>query len=236
MALILRVDVDKPYGHANLVRKIASKFVEDYFPIPLIGTWKYLTHLEEFIAYCNAEKVPGFFYHRICTRPTEHITELLLAGGHKICFHAENTRSFDTFSKELNEFRAYVKPLHVGSFTKHGSGQYKLGKHHYAPYEPEKYLEWAEREGVKFHFGNGISKKAEDLYSKGAFFPDMFWMERNYRDPAFADLQPVLDAARHEDVAIIIHPCNFVTHKEVRDDLSFLVRGAREMGIPWKVF
>ena len=64
-----------------------------------------------------------------------------MCGGHKIGFHAENTRTIDTFSEELNVFKKKVSPAKVESFSKHGSGQLKLGKYHYPSFEPEKYGE-----------------------------------------------------------------------------------------------
>jgi hypothetical protein len=203
MALILRADVDKPYGHANLPRKIASKVVEDYFPIPF-GHYKYLSHLIQFLRYCNENRVPGFMYHRICTRPNAEVVKLLNEGGHKLGFHAENTRSPETFSAELKLFREKVKPLEVTSFTKHGSGTLKLGKYHYPPYEEDKYKAWAPKEHIGFYFGNGICKKAEDLYSVNGFFPSMFWIERDYRDPGFNDLKQLVSCAATKDV--VTHP------------------------------
>lgn len=236
MALILRVDVDKPYGHSNLIRKVASKIAEDYFPIPIVGSFKYLSHLVEFLEYCNAQHVSGFIYHRTCTAPNKKVIELLKSGGHKICFHAENTRSFETFSRELNSFKEKVNPLAVESFTKHGSGELKLGKYHYPLYEPEKYKDWSAKAGIGFYFGNGICKNENDLYPENSFFPNMFWMERAYRNPDFSDLQKLLDAAKKKDVVVLIHPCNFHSFKIVADDFKHLIRLSKEQNVSWKVY
>ncbi len=236
MSLILRVDVDKPYGHSNLIRKIASKVSEDYFPIPFVASFKYLSHLIEFLEYCNSQHVPGFIYHRNCTSPNKKTKELLIAGGHKVCFHAENTKNFETFSEELNSFKEKIKPLSVGSFTKHGSGQLKLGKYHYPPYEPEKYKDWGKKAATGFYFGNGICKNEMDLNSENGFFPNMFWIERDYRNPNFFDLQKLLDTAKKKDVVVLIHPCNFLSSKVVSDDFKLLVKLSKEQKVNWKVF
>ncbi|HXC04930.1 MAG TPA: hypothetical protein VNZ86_09275, partial [Bacteroidia bacterium] len=174
MALILRVDVDKPYGHSNLIRKVASKVSEDYFKIPLFSGISYLSHFIRFLEYCNANGVPGFMYHRMCTIPDQHVNELLKAGGHQLGFHAENTRTSATFAAELKRFRQQTS-LPVNSFTKHGSGTLKLGKHHYPPYEPGKYKVWAQQEGIGYYFGNGICTSAADLFAVNGFFENMFW-------------------------------------------------------------
>jgi hypothetical protein len=236
MSLILRVDVDKPYGHSNIIRKVASKVVEDYFSLPVVGNFKYLSHLIQFLEYCNAEQVPGFIYHRTCTIPNKKVKNLLKEGNHKLCFHAENTRSYETFSAELEAFKKAAAPIQVSSFTKHGSGALKLGKHHYPPYEPEKYKEWAASSHTAFHFGNGIGKNAKDLYAENNFFENMFWMEHDYRDPAFCELQPLLDAAKTNDVVVLIHPCNFHSYKKVADDFKRLVSLSKEQHIEWNVF
>lgn len=236
MGLILRADVDKPYGHSNLLRRVASKLAEDYFSIPIIGSFKYLSHLVEFLEYCNEQHIPGFIYHRACTAPNKKVRELLVSGGHKVCFHAENTRNFKTFSEELNSFKEKVKPLQVESFTKHGSGVLKLGKYHYPPYEPEKYMDWSGKVHTGFYFGNGICKTENDLYSQNNFFPNMFWMERDCRDAQFSDLQKLLDAAKKQDVVVLIHPCNFHTSKIVSDDFKLLVNLSKKQNVNWKVF
>jgi hypothetical protein len=236
MSLILRADVDKPYGHSNLLRKVASKWVEDYFPIPVLGTVGYLSHLIEFLEYCNSVNVPGFIYHRTCTSPNARVSELLLWGKHKVCFHAENTRSFETFSEELNAFKKTSSPVVIESFTKHGSGKLKLGKYHYPAYEPEKYKIWSAEISTGFYFGNGIAKNENDLFAANAFFTNMFWMERDYRDPGMNDLQQLLDAAKKQDVVVLIHPCNFHSSKVVSSDFKQLVTRASEQNVSWKVY
>lgn len=86
MSLILRADVDKPYGHSNLIRKVSSKWVEEFFSIPFFGSIGYLTHQIQFLEYCNSMHIAGFMYHRTCTAPNAEVFELLSSGGHKLCF------------------------------------------------------------------------------------------------------------------------------------------------------
>ncbi len=236
MSLILRVDVDKPYGNSNLLSKITSKVSENYFPIPIFRSFKYLSHLNEFLEYCNTQHVPAHVYHRICTVPNKRTMELLEAGGHKLGLHAENTLSFETFSKELMSFKEKVQPSTVGSYTKHGSGIIKLGKHHYPPYEPDKYKDWYEKTGTAIYFGNGIIRSKDDIYCENGFFPNMFWLERDYRDSGFNELQDLLDAARSKDVVALIHPCNYQRVKDVSNDFKLLVKLSKEQNINWKIF
>lgn len=234
MALILRVDVDKPYGHSNIITRLMSKVAEDYW-FPKFHSI-YLYHLENFLQYCNAENIAGFIYHRICTAPNDKITELLKSGNHKFGMHAENTRDNFTFKSELEQLKNISPSLKIDSFSKHGSGEIKLGKYHYPKYEPEKYFEWAKENQIEFYFGNGIAKNNEGLKPKDNFYPNMFWIERDYRDENFSSIEKIVEIAATQDVPVLIHPCNYETHKEVRDDFKLLVKIAKENNINWKVF
>lgn len=236
MSLVLRVDVDKPFGHASLMRKIASKLVEDYLGSISPNFPKYLSHQIQFLQYCNDNSVPGFFYYRTCTKPSKVVSELMKAGGHKTGFHAENTRSLETLSAELGRFRDFVSPAPVETFTKHGSGVLKLGKHHYPPYEPNKYKEWAKELNCSFPFGNEICEKEEDLFEVDGFHDAMFWIEPDYRNPKFNTIEQVLSAAKHHRVIVLIHPENFASHKTVSDEFKTLVKRAREESVSWEVF
>lgn len=236
MALILRVDVDKPYGRAGLFRKVISKLAEDYWFPDKVQALGYLSHLADFLQFCNSENISGFIYHRICTSPDDKIKKLLQQGGHKIGLHAENTRSFELFSQELENCKKQATPLVVNSFTKHGSGELKLGRHHYPPYEPEKYKEWAAKTGIPFYFGNGICSSEAELYEKEGFFANMFWIEREYRHPDFFDFSKLIAAAKKQDIPVLIHPSNYNASPIVAEDFKLLVRLSKQENITWKIF
>lgn len=235
MSLILRVDVDKPYGKSNFLKRVASKLTEDIW-FPKITALGYMNHVVDFIQFCNNQKIQGFFYYRNCTLPDKETKKLLIAGNHKIGFHAENTRNLNSFLSELKIFKKNLKIKNIDSFTKHGSGMLKLGKHHYPFYEPNLYIEWSSILGISFHFGNGICEKSQDLLSKNNFFSHMFWIEREYRNPDFFDFQKLLELAKTEDVVVLIHPCNYQASKEVKEDFMLLVQLSFEQKICWKTF
>jgi hypothetical protein len=233
MPIILRVDVDKPFGHSNLINKVKSKLSEDYwFPNFLPFKRNYLYHLEDFISVCNRENVRGLFYFRICTTPNEIIKKLLIDGGHKVGMHAENTRDYSTFTNELSNLTK-LSSLTFDTFTKHGSGSLKLGKHHYAPYEPDKYREWAPKSNIQFPFGNEICAAAVDFTAIDGFFPKMFWLEREYRDSNIFEIKDLIEIAKTSVVPVLIHPCNFVSSSVVRNDFMDLIKQAKEANIDW---
>ncbi|HTB32338.1 MAG TPA: hypothetical protein VK808_09955 [Bacteroidia bacterium] len=235
MALILRVDVDKPYGRAGLFRKVISKLAEDYWFPQKVQALGYLSHLEDFLQFCNSQKVSGYIYHRICTVPDDKIIKLLQEGKHKLGLHAENTRSYETFSEELSKFKKMTSPLAVESFTKHGSGELKLGRNHYPPYEPGKYKEWAVKAHISYFFGNGICKSGNDFNNPDGYFENMFWIEREYRDPDFFDFGKLIREAKKQDVPVLIHPCNYNASRVVKEDFEELVRFSRRENIEWKL-
>ncbi len=231
MALILRIDVDKPYGNSSLFKRIISKFSEDVLILRCHGMG-YLSHLKKLILFCNEQKIQGYFFHRICTAPTAEIIELYKSGGHIAGLHAENTRSYETFSAELNSL-SKLTGQRTESFTKHGSGDLKLGKYHYAPYEPEKYSEWAKTSGCRFHFGNLAIDKAENLTCKNDFYPYMFWIDKEYRYSGLDKIEDVTELAKTKDVPVLIHPCEFITSQTARNDFEKLVELAKQKSIRW---
>jgi hypothetical protein len=234
MAIILRVDVDKPYGNHTVLRKIASKMVEDFMPNFNLKIG-YLSHLKEFIRYCNVKGVVGTFFHRICTLPDQDTLDLLQIGGHEIGLHLENSRNRDTFYNELNQIKSYTY-LNVKSFSKHGSGVYKLGKYHYPKYEPELYKKWAIELGIRYPSGNGIPLKPEDLFSRDGYYENIFWIEPSYRSSRFNNLGDIIKIAKKNDIVVLIHPCNFLSDVATRKEFQNLVELAAVNNINWALF
>jgi hypothetical protein len=236
MAIILRADVDKPYGKHTILRKVASKVKEDYFPKMQFNSG-YLSHLKEMLHLCNTSNIQGTFYHRICTVPDSETIELFRAGNHEWGLHLENSKSEKTFIQEWNEFRKYPGCSQTSSFSKHGSGVHKLGKYHYPFYEPEKYQKWAKKNDFHYPSGNGIASCKEDLFiDETGFFKSLFWFEPSYRDSSFAKIENLIEAAFESDVVALIHPCNFVADPIARKDFEFMIELATKYSISVKSF
>ena len=232
MSLVLRIDVDKPYGRANLKEKVLSKVRENYC-FPAISSIGYLHHLKKFLAFLSEEEIEAHIYFRRYTLPPKRWLSESFLDGHMIGLHAENTKNYDTFKKELEEVQAHFSPRILSSFTKHGSGQLSLGRNHYAPYEPSKYLKWAEALGIPFLFGNEEINKSSEFSEQNQFYPRMFWIDRFYSDYERLTLQSVIDVAKEKNVIVIIHPANFMASKQVEDDMRKLVSLARQQNVCW---
>ena len=234
MALILRVDVDKPYGRSTLTDKILSKVREDYW-FPAIYALGYLNHLKIFLEFLSEKEIKSHIYFRKCTLPHKRWAGESLLEGHMLGLHAEDTRSYESLKKELKGVQSCFAPKKINSFTKHGSGYLKLGRYHYPPYEPDKYLRWAETLGIPFLFGNEEniyeSQNTESIYQ---YYPGMFWIER-YRneDSDQLTLPEVVRISINKNVVVIIHPEHFIDNKQVKTDMMELVLKARQQKVPW---
>lgn len=233
MPLILRVDVDKPFGNSSFKNAVRSKLSEDYwYPKAKIFKSNYLAQLARFLEHCNADNVSGYFYYRMCTVPNQRINDLMRKGNHQAGVHAENTRSFDTFKAEWENLASRCE-LELGSFSKHGSGQLKLGKHHYAPYEPENYKDWAKKLNVDFRFGNDLCTSPEDFNGEQDFYSKIFWIEREYRTEHFATLEQLIESAKSNVVPVLIHPSNYDSTEAVREDFTKLIELAKANNVSW---
>lgn len=231
MSLILRVDIDKPYGHHGIIPKILSKLREDYY-FPRVNQLGYLKPTASFLKFCNTNNVKTILYFRNCTIPNKTVHDLIKEGGHRIGFHAENTRTITSFKYELERFENNIG-VEVNTFTKHGSGTLKLGKNHYAPYEPERYKTWAKELDLEYMLGNGITNKLDQLYMQNGFFENMFWLEHHYRKSPLDKIDDIVYAAKDRDIVLVIHPANFFTFENVRNDLERTFDLAKKLDVKW---
>jgi hypothetical protein len=234
MGIILRIDIEKPFGNHTLLRKLLSKAVENYFPNALIP-FGYLDHLKTLLRFLNKEKVIATLFHRLSNIPDAETRQLIFEGGHESGLHFENSRSRNTFESELLQFKAKMGNLPM-LVSKHGSGHHKLGKYHYAPYEPEKYKKWAKELGVRFPSGNRIPENRNDLLQIDGYFEHVFWMEEDYRKGNFSRFEDFLDLAKKQDLVILIHPESFANSLNLRVEFVKLISMAEEKNIEWKQF
>ena len=180
------------------------------------------------MTWLNKEKAKAYVFFRRCTLPSESILELLDQGGHEIGLHLENSRTFDTFMEEAQIIERHVKRK-VLAVSKHGSGGAKFGFHHYAPYEPERYMEWAGQASMRLFLGNledpciPPRRVGNDLL----VFPSAFWLEPHWRDTQKFTVDWLLNYARYRDIVLLIHPENILADPGLVADFRRLI-GALE--------
>jgi hypothetical protein len=207
MALILRIDVDRPYGKQGFVRHVASRIASDFF-LPRMNRLGYLDELATILQILNGRGKSAYVFFRKCTYPNAQICKLMQEGGHQFGLHLENSRSEVTFNEELRTLERRLNQR-IKSFSKHGSGRMRLGLHHYPSYEPERYLAWAKRAGLRIFFGNlenpEIGQQQDNVFIQ---FPSAFWLEPLWRDVDRFPIDWLLSEAGKRDIVLLMHPDN----------------------------
>jgi hypothetical protein len=224
MALIIRIDVDRPYGRRPLVRHFLSRLSSDLY-FPKVARLGFLAELQTMLTWLNEERARAYVFFRRCTLPSTSIRELLDAGRHEVGLHLENSRSYATFvdEKQLVEHHVGREVLAV---SKHGSGGAKFGFHHYAPYEPERYIGWAGQASMRLFLGNLQDPSLEPTRAGNDLlvFPSAFWLEPPWRDTKKFTVDWLRDHARHQDIVLLVHPENVLAHPGLVADFKKLIK------------
>lgn len=174
--------------------------------------------------WLNEAGASSYVFFRRCTLPSQAILDSLAAGGHNIGLHLENSRSFETFLAEKERLERHVGRK-VVAMSKHGSGRSRFGLSHYAPYEPEKYVEWAGRSGMNLFLGNLEDPRIEPtVLSNGLrVFPSAFWLEPHWRDSQRFTVPWLEDYASNRDVVLLVHPENVLASQDLVHDFRSLI-------------
>lgn len=214
MGLIVRIDVDRPYGKQGVLRHIASRISSDYY-LPRLPAFRYLDELKTILDILDANGKQAHVFFRKCTYPTLAISKAMSAGGHRFGLHLENSRTEETFQEEHHALEKLLG-RRVVEFSKHGSGRLHLGRFHYAPYEPERYLPWAKNAGMKYFFGNHENPEVLPVQDGPlTYFPSAFWLEPYWRDTRKYPIQWLLSEASQRDVVMLLHPDNVTSSPEI---------------------
>ncbi len=213
MALILRIDVDRPYGKRGLVRHVASRVSSDFY-LPRMRRLGYLHDLKAILNLLNERGKSAYVFFRKCTYPAPEICALMQQGGHRFGLHLENSRTAETFNEELSSLENRIGQR-VAAFSKHGSGRLRLGLHHYPLYEPARYLPWAREAGLKLFFGNLENPELEpEQQGELVYFPSAFWLEPLWRDVSRFPIEWLLREAPKRDIVMLLHPDNVTASPE----------------------
>jgi hypothetical protein len=222
MALIVRIDVDRPYGKHPLRRHLWSRLGSDlYFPhVEVLG---YLDELKRMLGILNNAKARSYVFFRKCTLPSIAVMSMMTEGGHEVGLHLENSRTQTTFIEEKQTLESHVKKP-IRAVSKHGSGGTKYGYHHYAPYEPERYLEWAKQAGMNVFLGNLEDPTLMPNSDNGLVsFPSAFWLEPSWRDTSRFTEEWLLTNASQRDIVMLVHPENVFESPELTTSFTHLV-------------
>jgi hypothetical protein len=221
MALIIRIDVDRPYGRQPVLRHALSRISSDFY-LPTLPAAGYLAELKTTIQWLNHCGARACVFFRRCTLPCQDVLRALYQGGHEIGLHLENSRSFATFAEEVRLLECHIG-RRVQMFSKHGSGGRKFGFHHYPPYEPDRYIRWANDIGMRLFLGNLqdprlVPERVECM----EVFPSAFWLEPPWRDTAAFPVEWLMDYGQRRDIVLLIHPENVLAQPHLIDDFRKL--------------
>jgi len=223
LSLIIRIDVDRPYGKEPLARHCLSRLSSDLY-FPEVAAFGYLSELQTMLRWLNEAGARAYAFFRRCTLPSQPVLDLLNAGGHEMGLHLENSRSQDTFLQEKQFMERHIgKP--IVAMSKHGSGGAKYGLRHYAPYEPERYLEWARQSKMRLFLGNLEDPTLQPQGSDGLlFFPSAFWLETPWRNTGRFPVEWLLEHGRERDIVLLVHPENVLADTALTADFKKLIR------------
>ena len=223
MALIIRVDIDRPYGKAPFFRHMLSRLGSDLY-FPKVEAFGYLKELRCILQMLNEKKAKAYIFFRHCTLPSKEILELIDGGGHEIGLHLENSRSFASFVTEKKKLERHIGKS-VFAVSKHGSGGAKYGLHHYAPYEPDSYVEWARQSGMKLFMGNLEDPTISCSQDETGFraYPSAFWLEPAWRNTETFTINWLISQASLIDTVLLIHPENVLADPALSEEFKRLL-------------
>jgi hypothetical protein len=223
MALVVRIDVDRPYGKQGFVRHVASRVAADLW-LPRISWLRYLAELETILRILGEHGRQSFVFFRKCSYPSDTICRLMESGGHQFGLHLENSRTEETFTEELASLqRALGRP--ISAFSKHGSGDMKLGLHHDYRYQPDRYLPWARKAGIKYFYGNWEDPRLRPSEEGGlVYYPSAFWLEPTWRDKTKFPIEWLLEQASQRDVVLLLHADNVTADPEIMREFLVVVK------------
>jgi hypothetical protein len=225
VSIILRIDVDRPYGQRNILLKSLSKITSE-LSIPRITLNFYLKDLKEILKYLNDNNIRAYIFFRKITIPNQRIMDLITYGKHICGLHLENSRSFNYFINEINYLEKKTGRK-IETFSKHGSGKYKYGLNHYVPYEGEKYVKWGLKYGIKLFFGNGEDPAiASQKIDKLIYFPSAFWLEPYWRDTKKYTPEWLIKESKKRDLVLLFHPDNVMKDENILKTLKFILKNS----------
>jgi hypothetical protein len=225
VALIIRLDIDRPYGKSPVHRHVLSRLSSDLY-CPKVRALGYLQELEEMLRRLNEKSARAYVFFRRCTLPSANVMKLLEQGRHEIGLHLEDSRSFASFAGEKGMLERHIG-RRVRAFSKHGSGGARYGYHHFAPYEPQRYLEWAHETGIRLFLGNLEDPTLPPKHEAGGVlnFPSAFWLEPHWRNTTAFTIDWLMTHAQNRDVVLLVHPENVLESPELSGAFNRLISG-----------
>src|SRR5260370_41622099 len=107
MALIIRIDVDRPYGRRPFLRHFLSRLGSDLY-FPKVSRFGFLAELVTMLTWLEEASARAYIFFRRCTLPSGSILKLLYAGRHVIGLPMDIYRSLTNYIESLLIFNYHV--------------------------------------------------------------------------------------------------------------------------------
>ena len=212
LGVILRIDVDNPYGWQTGWRKILNYLRLNWW-FPAVKSLGYLIFLDELLDDLEARDVPAVFFFTELTVPKN----LERYKDYEVGAHIVSAGSYDEFLVELNDISGRLQ-RRIHGFTKHGSGKLKLSRRHEPLYDLDEYVKWAQKAKLRYFLGNGENPEERPFFVGDVLvYPSAFWINKNYRADKY-DLEWLAEESEKRDIIVLLHPYNWATNEQVRND------------------
>ena len=230
MAIILRIDVDNPYGYENFQLK-ALNFLALNYGFPGVETLGYLKYLKLLLTDLEDRGIRATFFFKAKTIPRSRELRSTILERHEVGFHAVRTDNFKAFLEDFQRVNRTFEGKVTG-LSKHGSGAWKGERGHTWRYDPERCIEYARRLGLRYFSGNGENPREEVKLVRGVlYYPSAFWVNRKRRAPEFT-VEWLIEETQTRDIVVLFHPYEWGTNSQVRSDYEKIV----SLGDKFKTF
>ena len=232
MPLIIRIDVDNPFNWQERNQKVFN-YISLNWTSKINWTWLgYLKCAHKFHDFLVKHEIPVTWFYTSFTLPDKVFLAQFRESDHGIALHAVQTDNWENFKKELEKINHYLGEP-VRGFSKHGSGQRKLSKHHSPEYEELKFLEFARRAKLKYFIGNGEEPSEKELYQNSTiYWSNCFWANPAYRNENRYNHKWLEEQADKSEIVFLIHPGGWYFNMEVRKIMDWIVENINDFSMP----
>ncbi len=214
MGILLRIDVDNPYGYSDLLRKTFNFFALNYFfpPLPKL----HLSNFKKLLEDLEDRGIPVNFFFKPKTLPSKELSVQIIKRN-EVGLHAVQVHTFEKFEEELKKVNARFGNK-VRGFSKHGHWRNWVGERGSVPgYNPNKLLKYARKAKLKYFAGNYENPTYKPEIVQGVhYFPSAFWLNERFRNKKFT-LNWLFQNSQVRDIVVLMHPWEWVTLKQVRE-------------------
>ncbi|MFX1515639.1 MAG: hypothetical protein ACFFC6_04960 [Promethearchaeota archaeon] len=225
MPIILRIDVDNPYGWNTFPKKVLNYFSINFRRLPIrYSILGYLNYANKLFERLEMAQVPASWFFLVQTRPSKQLQQSLLKAKHEIAYHAERTSSLKNFKSDLRILSKNLTTSILG-FSKHGSGKRKLSKYHTAKYNLDSLTQFGQEVDFKYFSGNDETPSSNLIKMNNLqVFPGAFWLNENYRDISKYSIDWLLEkASTGKTFVVLTHPHAWATSQKEKNDLEKLI-------------